>query len=618
MLQFQAAGDDIMDDVERRDWTIWLQEQRQIVLNIIFSIVLVLGFLAILLEAYQEFRNQRLLFNLFYYSATYIGLIILFIFRKKIPDYWQSIGLLFLIYSFGFLALRTGWLSSGGRVFMLAFVVMSAVLIHPRTSIIAAIISLLTYGIYAVAFNQQWIALRKLPDPTSASPVIIEGLGFAIVIVVVSIGLWYFGRALMAADRASQEARQAQAQVDAHARQLEAANAIIASQAATNLKDSEEKLRNVIQGASDAIIICNERGIITDWNKAAELITGIKSQKAVGQPLWKIQTQMMARGERQARLLDQLRAMLKPALASGKSTIFTRLIEGEIYHKDGTRRYIQQLAFPIKTTRGYMMGTVIRDISYRRQIELEREEMIKMLEAKNAELERFTYTVSHDLKSPLITIKGFLGYIEKDALSGNHTRLTEDVQRINNAVEKMQRLLNELLELSRIGGLINPPEELQLGSVIQEAVTLMEGSLREQGITIQVDSGLPRVCGDKTRLVEVFQNLLENAAKNMGDQAHPGIHIGSRQETNETVFFVTDNGTGIEPQYHEKIFGLFNKLNPASDGTGVGLALVKRIIEVHGGRIWVESEGKGTGSTFCFTLPPCAESSSKDKPDHER
>jgi PAS domain S-box-containing protein len=607
-----------MSEMERRDWTIWLQQQRQIVLKIIFSIVLVLGLFAILLEGLQEYQNHKLLFNLFYYTATYVGLILLFVLKNKIPGYWQSVGLLFLLFSFGFLALRTGWLSSSGRAFMLAFIVMSAVLIHPRSSIIAAVISLFTYGLYAVAYNQHWITLRKLPDPTSSSPVIIEGIGFSIVIFIISIGLWYFGRALMAADQASQDAREAQAQVDAHARQLEEANAIIARQAAINLKDSETILGNVIQAATDAIIICNEKGVITDWNDAAEQITGIPRDLAVGKTLWKVQSQILAQGERSVKLIRQLRNVLKPALKTGKSTLYTRLIEGQISRKDGSKRYFQQLAFPIQTTKGYMLGTIIRDITDKRQIELEREEMIKMLEAKNAELERFTYTVSHDLKSPLITIQGFLGYIEKDAISGNQTRFKEDVHRINNAVDKMQRLLNELLELSRIGRLINAPEDQPMEEIIQDAIALTEGSLKEHGINIDVDPDLPQVHGDKTRLVEVIQNLIENAAKNMDTQPHPNIHIGTRQTEKETVFFVQDNGIGIEPQYHQKIFGLFNKLNPGSEGTGVGLALVKRIVEVHGGRIWVESDGKGKGSTFCFTIATGSDKSRQAEADHER
>ena len=114
---------------------------------------------------------------------------------------------------------------------------------------------------------------------------------------------------------------------------------------------------------------------------------------------------------------------------------------------------------------------------------------------------------------------------------------------------------------------------------------------------------LPVVLGDRVRLTEVFQNLIANAVKYMGDQTNPRIEIGSRSDEAEVVCFVRDNGMGIDPRYHEKVFGLFERLDASNEGTGIGLALVKRIIEVHGGRVWVESEGRGQGSTFLFTLP---------------
>jgi signal transduction histidine kinase len=110
------------------------------------------------------------------------------------------------------------------------------------------------------------------------------------------------------------------------------------------------------------------------------------------------------------------------------------------------------------------------------------------------------------------------------------------------------------------------------------------------------------VTGDRPRLLEVFQNLLDNAVKFMGSQPQPYINIGMRQDGEEPVYYVQDNGIGIAPRYHEKVFGLFERLDIANDGTGIGLTLVKRIIEVHGGRVWVESAGEGQGSTFCFTL----------------
>lgn len=248
-------------------------------------------------------------------------------------------------------------------------------------------------------------------------------------------------------------------------------------------------------------------------------------------------------------------------------------------------------------------GRAHRELQERKRVEAEREKVIQELEAKNAELERFTYTVSHDLKSPLITISGFVGLLESDAKSGNTEKFKGDMQRINEAVEKMRRLLNELLELSRIGRLMSPPSETSFAKVTEEALALTRGRLMAGNIKVNVAQNLPVVRGDRPRLVEVMQNLLDNAAKFMGDQPEPQIDIGVYERQNQPIFFVRDNGMGIPPAYHEKVFGLFDKLEAQSEGTGVGLALAKRIVEVHGGRIWVESEGKGQGSMFCFTLP---------------
>lgn len=240
------------------------------------------------------------------------------------------------------------------------------------------------------------------------------------------------------------------------------------------------------------------------------------------------------------------------------------------------------------------------------QNELEQKKtFIGELESKNAELERFTYTVSHDLKSPLVTITGFLGYLEQDALAGNLEKVGRDISRISGAAKKMEYLLNDLLELSRVGRLMNPPEDIPFDEIVREALERVRGLMEANRIRVDVQNDLPVIHGDRERLIEVVQNLLDNAAKFSSGQPAPQIEIGVRgkDEHQYPILFVCDNGIGIDPQYHDRIFGLFDKLNPQMDGTGVGLALVKRIVEIHGGRIWIESE-TGQGATFFFTLPP--------------
>jgi signal transduction histidine kinase len=234
----------------------------------------------------------------------------------------------------------------------------------------------------------------------------------------------------------------------------------------------------------------------------------------------------------------------------------------------------------------------------------ERTALIDELEKRNTELERFTYTVSHDLRSPLVTIRGFLGYLRQDAISGEMIRFDNDMKRIANAVDRMQALLNDLLELSRIGRIMSTAEDVSMRQVVNETVDLLTGPLEARKITLQIQENLPTVRGDHTRLIEIMQNLISNAIKFMGNQASPVIEIGIRgsDEDGKPIFFVRDNGMGIEPEYHERVFGLFNRLNPEIEGTGIGLTLVRRIVEVHGGRIWLESQ-PGQGTTFLFTLP---------------
>jgi two-component system, LuxR family, sensor kinase FixL len=374
----------------------------------------------------------------------------------------------------------------------------------------------------------------------------------------------------------------------------------------TERKLAEQRYQDIFNNSIDGIFQSTEDGKFINVNPAMARIYGYDSPEDMLRSVNDISTQVYVD-------IEQRNEAHRRLNAGEKLTGY----EVQDYRKDGSRFWSSMSAQAIRDGNGnvlYYEGT-IEDVTRRKKAEAERETLIQELAAKNLELGQFTYTVSHDLKSPLVTINGFLGYLEQDAFSGNHERLKKDIQRIQEAVHKMQRLLNELLELSRIGRMMNPPEDIPFVDLVDEAMKIVYGRLDERKVTVHTQPNLPVVSGDKPRLIEVLQNLLDNAAKYMGAQSNPHIEIGQRgKQDGKPVFFVSDNGIGIAPEYHERVFGLFNKLDATSEGTGVGLTIVKRIIEVHGGRIWVESEA-GKGSTFLFTLSPSGPLLSQPKTD---
>jgi signal transduction histidine kinase len=246
---------------------------------------------------------------------------------------------------------------------------------------------------------------------------------------------------------------------------------------------------------------------------------------------------------------------------------------------------------------------IVRDVTAQEIVRRQQEVLTEELEAKNAELERFVYTVSHDLKSPLVTITGYIGMLQQAIESNDSDRITNDMQQISTAAESMAELLEGLLELSRIGRIVNPPEAGSLSYLVRNAVDSVREKLVSRGIELEIYDDMPQYWGDRLRLLEVFQNLLENAIKFMGDQPSPRIRISALEIGDDIVCRVEDNGIGIDPRYHDRIFNLFERLDTETDGTGIGLSLVQRIIEAHGGTVRVESAGAQQGCTIEFTLP---------------
>ena len=267
-------------------------------------------------------------------------------------------------------------------------------------------------------------------------------------------------------------------------------------------------------------------------------------------------------------------------------------------------RWVRLDKVPIKDAEGNVTGIIglELDVTESKRAEEGRKRLVKELEAKNAELERFTYTVSHDLGAPLLSIQGFANILREDLEHADKKNVETDLTWIEKSAAKMAILLNDTLQLSRIGRVTNPPEDVPFADIVKEALEQTTEQLKTSNVEITVADALPAVHVDRMRIAEVLVNLITNSTNYMGEQSHPEIEIGVRADGEETVFFVKDTGKGIDKSQHEKVFELFYKEDESSKGTGAGLAIVKRIIEVHGGRIWIESE-TGKGCTVCFTLP---------------
>jgi PAS domain S-box-containing protein len=365
-------------------------------------------------------------------------------------------------------------------------------------------------------------------------------------------------------------------------------------EAEEKLKESEERYRGLSEASLEAILV-HDGGRIVDVNHALCELGGYSWHELVGRDSFEL-------------IAPEDRETVYRALLSEHSATYE--ITG--LRRDGSRIPLEVRArtFPFQ---GQLLRVVaLRDISERKRAEEVRESLIGDLEAKNAELERFTHTVSHDLKAPLITIRGFVDHLLRDLDDERPDRVASDARRIADAAGQMQRLLDHLVELSQAGRGAGVPEPVPLETVAAEALRLVEGRRAGSGVQVELAAGLPVVFGDYARLVQVFQNLLDNAVKFTAGVDEPKVRVEpGLGEPGEATVVVRDNGRGIDPAHHQRVFGLFEKLDPHAEGTGVGLAVVKRIVETHGGKTRVESRGQGCGTEVWITLPTPPEGGQK-------
>jgi PAS domain S-box-containing protein len=356
------------------------------------------------------------------------------------------------------------------------------------------------------------------------------------------------------------------------------------------LRESEQWLRAIIDNATGIVWVKDLQGRFLIVNRYHEEVLGLTQKQIVGKTVFDIHPLELAQA---------YTANDRQVLESGKTLEF----EETTPLQDGEHTYVS-VKFPMRDTYGRIvaLGAICTDITGRKRIEEELRHTADELARSNVELEQFAYVASHDLQEPLRVIAGMVQLLQQRYQGKLDARADEFIAHILDGTVRMQTLIDDLLVYSRVGRQGKPFTPTDTSAPLQDALANLAATIQESGAVITHDT-LPVVIADPTQLVQLFQNLVGNALK-FRSQRPPEIHIGVERLPAEWRFAVCDNGIGIEPQYFERIFTVFQRLHTRREfpGTGIGLAICKKIVERHGGQIWVDSQ-PGQGSTFYFTIP---------------
>ncbi|MFQ5560869.1 MAG: ATP-binding protein [Nitrospinota bacterium] len=361
---------------------------------------------------------------------------------------------------------------------------------------------------------------------------------------------------------------------------------------AENLEKSNQKLfrlmeyhKNILEHSPDMIITTDrDMKTILYFNSGAEKMLGFSSSDMVGQY---VDTLYANENERESilHLLDK-----SGSLTNHETTLRTK--DNRIIHILLTISYLKDSA-------GNRTGTIGISKNITRIKRLENQ-----LKETNLELESFVYTVSHDLKAPLRAIHGFSGFLIEDYKDRLDDEGKQFLDRIKEGAGMMKALIDDLLELSRVGRAEVNFESFSSKKIVDKALSSNKFQLDEKGGRVHIESTLPEVLCDKVRMIQLFANLINNSIKYSSPDRPPIIQIACRETAGEWVFTVEDNGIGIKMEHKKKIFEIFQRLHPSEDydGTGIGLTIIKKIVTLHSGKVWVQSE-VGKGSTFFISLP---------------
>ncbi len=385
-------------------------------------------------------------------------------------------------------------------------------------------------------------------------------------IIVFTILIWSNARALERADLERRQAKEA-------------------------LRETHELLQTVIQASPLATIVVDANGAITVWNPAAERLLGWSAPEVLGRPIPTLPADEQ----------EDYRALRGRAFR-GETVIG---VETRHRTKDGLLIDVSLSLAPLSDSPGKIAGMVaiIADITRRKQVEETLRQQAEQLARSNKELEQFAYVASHDLQEPLRIVSSYVQLLARRYRGKLDSEADEFIAFTVEGANRMKALINDLLAYSRVGTRGKELAPVAMDEIFDRAVSNLQLTIQESGASVTHDP-LPQVVADDQQMVQLLQNLIGNAVK-FRSKEPSRVHIGARQQDEHWLFFVRDNGIGLDPKYAERIFIIFQRLHSRDEypGTGIGLAICHKIVERHGGRIWAESK-PGKGATFYFTLRP--------------
>ncbi len=357
------------------------------------------------------------------------------------------------------------------------------------------------------------------------------------------------------------------------------------------LAREEARLKSLVETLPDVIWLKDVNGVYLACNPMFEQLLGMREADIIGKADHEILAQEMA---------AYVREDDRKALASEEPTVKENWFP---FASDGHRALCETIKTAMRDTHGRVIGVlgIARDITEHSRVVERLNETLAELARSHAELEQFAYVASHDLQEPLRMISSYTQLLARRYQGRLDADADEFIAYAVDGANRMQRLINDLLTFARVGkrGKFEPAD---CAAALWQAINNLKAAIDASGADVTHDP-LPTLMADRSQMVRLFQNLVGNSIKFHGEEP-PRIHISAEQKGQEWIFSVSDHGIGIDPQYAERIFAVFHRLHTREEypGTGIGLAVCKKIVEHHGGRIWVESE-LGKGSTFRFTIP---------------